>query len=285
MQTDGGDTARAAQALELALDEALAELPAGDRGAAPEDVDYHWLRVGMWLGLERPESARHLLDLIGALDSDLAAQRAVGAGDAAPAGGRGDGGPEGSGQVPLLSSLLVRSAAMSGPDRADAGPEVTFGWAGRLTRGQILTLGRTALEMLAAGDPPDIGRGFGLAWDGGVRIPRHELDAMFREFTELELTAASVLVGRDLRTGGSAPRPASRPQGLGGLLGQLVPRGRPEESEAAAAIEASGEPGRKGLVALWNVWVANRYRTLIPQATFELLVHPWVTVVGPLPEA
>jgi hypothetical protein len=27
-----------------------------------------------------------------------------------------------------------------------------------------------------------------------------------------------------------------------------------------------------------------RYRTLIPRPTFVLLVHPWVTVVGPLPE-
>ena len=28
-----------------------------------------------------------------------------------------------------------------------------------------------------------------------------------------------------------------------------------------------------------------RYRGLIPAPTFELLVQPWVTVVGPLPEA
>jgi hypothetical protein len=37
-------------------------------------------------------------------------------------------------------------------------------------------------------------------------------------------------------------------------------------------------------VALWNAWVAVRYRTSIPQGTFDLLVKPWVTVVGPLPE-
>ena len=42
--------------------------------------------------------------------------------------------------------------------------------------------------------------------------------------------------------------------------------------------------GRRGLVALWNVWMAMRYRTLIPQPTFDQLVHPWVTVVGPLPD-
>ena len=31
--------------------------------------------------------------------------------------------------------------------------------------------------------------------------------------------------------------------------------------------------------------MAMRYRGLIPSPTFELLVKPWVTVVGPLPEA
>ena len=30
--------------------------------------------------------------------------------------------------------------------------------------------------------------------------------------------------------------------------------------------------------------MAMRYRALIPPPTFELLVRPWVTVVGPLPE-
>ncbi len=48
-------------------------------------------------------------------------------------------------------------------------------------------------------------------------------------------------------------------------------------------FEASGEPGRLGLVALWNAWVAMRYRALIPGPTFALLTQPWETVVGPLP--
>ena len=59
---------------------------------------------------------------------------------------------------------------------------------------------------------------------------------------------------------------------------------RPEELQAAEAIERNGDDGRRGLVALWNVWMAMRYRTLIPQPTFDQLVHPWVTVVGPLPD-
>ena len=63
----------------------------------------------------------------------------------------------------------------------------------------------------------------------------------------------------------------------------MMPRARPGESQAAAAIDRSGEPGRLGLIALWNVWMAMRYRRLIPRPTFELLVHPWETVVGALP--
>jgi len=54
-------------------------------------------------------------------------------------------------------------------------------------------------EMLASGAPPDLGRAFGITWDAGVRLPRRELDAMFAEFTDLQVTAASVLSGRDLR--------------------------------------------------------------------------------------
>ncbi len=154
-----------------------------------------------------------------------------------------------------------------------------FGWAATLTPGEILLLGRLVNEMLAAGSPADIGKGFGLAWSSGVRLPRREVDTLFREFTELELTVAGVLAGRDLRT----VEPAPPAQGLGALLGQLVPRSRPGESQAAAAIERSGEPGRLGLIAIWNVWMAMRYRRLIPRSTFELLVHPWVTTVGPLP--
>ncbi|HEY5436500.1 MAG TPA: hypothetical protein VIK13_14810 [Candidatus Limnocylindrales bacterium] len=54
MQTEGGDIARDAWALEGALDETLAELPGADRGASPDKVDYHWLSIGLRLGMERP---------------------------------------------------------------------------------------------------------------------------------------------------------------------------------------------------------------------------------------
>ncbi len=103
---------------------------------------------------------------------------------------------------------------------------------------------------------------------------------MFGEFTELEVTVGSVLAGRDLR----AEDRARPPQGFGALLDQFVLQAGPEKSRAAAALRESGEPGGKGLVALWNAWLAMRYRSLIPRPTFELLVRPWITVVGPLPE-
>ena len=66
MQMDGGDRARDAGALERALDEALAEFPAEDRGAVPETVDYRWLSIGLRLGTERPGRARDLLAMIDA---------------------------------------------------------------------------------------------------------------------------------------------------------------------------------------------------------------------------
>jgi hypothetical protein len=157
---------------------------------------------------------------------------------------------------------------------------VAFGWAARLKPDEILRLGRVVGEMLAAGSPPDIGRGFGITWSAGVRVPRPELEAMVQEFTELEITIGGILAGRDLRAG----PPAAKPQGIAAWLGDWRPRTRPEESRAAEAIERHGEPGRRGLVALWNVWMAMRYRTLIPPPTFDLLVHPWVVVVGPLPD-
>lgn len=160
------------------------------------------------------------------------------------------------------------------------GPEAAFAWVATLMPGEILSLGRVVGDMLAAGSSADIGRGFGLTWDAGVRLPRQERNAMFREFTELEVTVGGVMTGRDLRAGAAA----ARPRGFGAVLDQLVTRARPEDSLAAAALQGSGEPGRRGLVALWNVWVAMRYRRLIPQATFDLLVRPWVTVVGLLPD-
>jgi hypothetical protein len=170
--------------------------------------------------------------------------------------------------------LLARAAALAPEERANLGPEAIFGWAARLTSGEIVSLGRAVDDMLAAGSPPDIARGFGIAWNAGVRLPREELDALFREFPELEITVAGVLSGRDLR----AIPPAPRPTGVAALFDPWVHRTRPEESQAAAEL------AQRGLVAVWNAWVAMRCRHLIPRPTFELLVHPWVTVVGQLPE-
>ncbi len=267
MRTDG-DTAHDGSALERALDEVLAELPDTGRDAASGAVDRRWLGIGLRLGVERPAQARRLLDLIGAPD--------VGQ-ETALVGPREAEGPP---IVPVRSSILARSAAMPPGERAEVGPAVVFGWATRLTSGEILALGRVVVEMMGAGAPPDVGRGFGVAWDAGVRIPRKERDAMLREFADLEISVGSVLVGRDLRA--EEPPPPSR--GLGALFDQLVlPKSR-LESQAGDAINRSGEPGRRGLVALWNAWVAMRYRAIIPAPTFELLVRPWVTVVGPLPE-
>ena len=53
-----------------------------------------------------------------------------------------------------------------------------------LTPAEILLLGRVVHDMLGAGSSADIGRGFGLAWDAGVRLPRQDLKPMFREFTD-----------------------------------------------------------------------------------------------------
>ncbi len=280
MQTDGVDQVHPDRSLEGALDEALAGLPDEDRAAALEAVDYRWLALGMRLGLEHPDEARHLLEMIGTREADRAALREGDSGDVVRAGIPANEDPGDSASVPVRSALLARAAALPPSERALIGPEATYGWAARLTPAEILLLGRVVQDMQASGSSRDIGRGFGLAWDAGVRLPRQELKGMFREFAELEVTVAGVLVGRDLR----ASEPAPKTQGLGALLGQLVPRSRPDESQADAAVESSGELGRLGLIALWNVWMAVRYRSLIPRPTFEALVHPWETVVGRLPE-
>jgi len=273
MPSDAGDPLRDAPSLAAALDEALVGLSGADRPDPDAPVDERWLAVGLRLGLERSDAARRLLDLIEAREADLTTPGAPEA--EAPTDDRG--GPDAT-SVPVRSALLARSAAVPFTERGNLKPEAAFGWASSLTRGEVLRLGGVVQEMLASGASADIGRGFGLAWDAGARLPRKELDQLFREFTELELTIASVLAGRDLRS-----EPALRPDRSGGLLAQLLPRSRPGEAQATAALESSGDPGRFGLVATWNAWMAMRYRSLIPPRTVELLIRPWVTVVGPLP--
>lgn len=290
MATDGGDTAHQPASPDDALGEALAELT---DAAAPEAVDYRWLGIGLRIGLERPERARHLLELIGrrgqggvaatlpeAGTSPGDVDAAPADGDAAPAGAAVDD-SSGALAVPVRSLLLARAAALPSSAREGLGPEVTFGWVARLTAGEILSIGRVVGEMLAAGSPANVGRGFALTWDAGVRVPSSERNALFREFTALEVTVGGILVGRDLR----GPGPAREPRGFAALFGQLVPQSPPENAQAAAALEQRGEPARRGLVALWNAWVAMRYRSRIPQPVFDLLVRPWVTVIGALPDA
>ncbi len=287
MPTDG-EPADEGPALDAALEAELAALPGEDRADAGSP-DRRWLRIGIRLGLERPEQARRLLELIGAWSIAEgpspglapAGSEASGEGSseaAAPPGVEEAG--EAAERIPVASLLLARAAAVPPPERGTLGPEGLFGWATRLTSAEVLSLGRVVDVMLASGSPPDVARGFGITWSAGVRLPHEDLEAMFREFPELEITVGGILAGRDLRALGPAPRPT----GFAGFLDPWFRRTRPELSAATSAFERGGRPAQHGLVALWNAWVAMRYRDLIPPSTFELLVHPWVTVVGPLPE-
>jgi hypothetical protein len=90
-----------------------------------------------------------------------------------------------------------------------------------------------------------------------------------------------VLAGHTL----GSPLPSPAPGGLGGLLNAFGRRPSPASPEADAIIERGGRPARFGLTATWNAWMAMRYRAIIAPPTFELLVGPWVSVVGPLPPA
>jgi hypothetical protein len=67
-----------------------------------------------------------------------------------------------------------------------------------------------------------------------------------------------------------------------GAVDRWVRGARPEQSPAASMVEQHGDLGRLGLIAAWNAWAALRYRALVPAPTFELLVRPWLTVIGPL---
>ena len=278
MPADGGDTAHDAGSLEAILGEAIAHA-GGDRADTLGPVDHGWLRTGIRLGLEQPERAKAILELLGTTDPGPAAPLDQYAQGQARADDAADGGVDQSARVPVAAALLARASALPQAERDEAGPEVAFGWVTRLAPEQILQLGEVVGEMLAAGSPPDLARGFGLTWTAGVRVPRPDLESMLGEFTELEITVGGILAGRDLRSGAPPPRP----QGLAAWFGDWLPRTRRDESEAAGVIDRSGEPGRRGLIALWNVWMAMRYRAIIPKPTFDLMVRPWVTVVGPIP--
>lgn len=280
MPIDDRDPAPDTPSLRAVIDEALATRSPEERADLEERADPGWLGVGIWLGLNRPREAGRMLELIetGSADRLVAGEVRIPTvdRDAARAGGRS----EAADSTPVSSMLLVRSASMPESETDDDRQASRFGWAARLTRAEILSAGSVVADMIARGAPADIGRGFGIAWDAGVRVPREERDGLLGLFVELETTVAEVLTGRDLRR--TAPAPPS--SGLAGLLGAWLTRPNPGDAAVAAAIEQGGEPARLGLIALWNAWAASRFRVLIPRPTYEQLVEPWVTVVGPLPE-
>src|SRR4051812_43368564 len=270
----GGEDTHDEWALDGVVRDALAGLPGGDPAAALDAVDHRWLAAGIRLGLTRPDQARVLLELIA--DRTTAVPDEPRTPEAADATEENDD-AEGPPPIPVASSLLARAAGLPPSEWKDLGADVVFGWAARLSAGQVLHLGRVVGEMLAGGASPDVERGFGLAWTSGIRIPRPELDVMLEEFTDLEITVGRILAGGDLPL---TEAPAAR-HGLASWFGDWMPRTRPGETAAAGAIERHGAPGRRGLVALWNVWMAMRYRELMPPPTLELLVRPWLTVIGP----
>ncbi len=277
--TEDGDSERDGRDLRAALGEALAALDAEDRPDALETADYRWLGVGLRLGVEHPEPARRLLAMLETPEAEQASQVGDPASDASQSAVPASQSRADKLTVDFRSTLLARSAALPLSGRAGPDPQPMFGWVAALTRAEILALGRVVEEMLATGSPPDIGRGFGFTWDAGVRLPREEREAMIGVFAELQITVGGVLAGRDLRAA-----PVERRRGLSGLLDPWLSRTHQTEAQAAAVIEATGEVAQRGLVALWNAWAALRYRALIPHSTFEVLVRPWQTVMGPLLE-
>ena len=110
-------------------------------------------------------------------------------------------------------------------------------------------------------------------------LPRPELDAMLQEFTDLEVTVGSVLAGRELangRAGGATDRPCRVARRLGSTRASRRVPGRC--GGRAARRARTTRPGRP-VERLDGDAPPHAH----PGATFELLVHPWVTVVGPLP--
>jgi hypothetical protein len=249
-------------------------------------ADRHWLAVGLRLGLEQPAEARRLLARIERpWETAGAAAVAASGSSEVPAEPERDAtedvdGDAGTRSIPAASMLLVRSATMPADQQAELGPEVVWGWAARLTPAEITLVGRVVQQMLDGGAPANVGRGFGIAWTDGVKLPASALDLMFKEFVELEQAVASVIAGRDLRL-----ETSTRGKSVGDMLSGWFGRSDSGNAATGRVIEGAGRPAQLGLVALWNTWVGVRYRSSIPQPTFELLVKPWVTVVGPLPDA
>ena len=249
------------EALERALREALAELGEPGTDEVPADAaETRWLRVGLRIGLGRPALAGRLLELT----------------DPGPSEDAGD--EESVAARSVVSSLLARSAALLPAERRGVGPDVVFGWATQLRAAEVLALGQALQGQLAAGSKANLGKAYGIAWDDGARIPGDEREGLMADFVALQEAVGTALAGRDLRE--AEPAPAS--VGLAGILDRWVRGAQHERSPAAAMVEQHGDLGRLGLIAAWNAWAALRYRALVPAPTFELLVQPWVTVVGPV---
>lgn len=259
--------------------------PGGGAGAGPADL--YWMGVGIRLGLEHPERARAMLAAIdagtapasaGAEGEGRAAETGGGAEVAAPAALLADEAARPpDGEVPVRSMLLARSATL--PLATETA--TLFGWVERLVPSEITLMGRVIGEQVAEGATKDLVRGFALAWNGGVRLPNDELKELFGLFSWLEISLAGVLAGRDLR---SEPK-VKEAGGVGAIFQALLARSDPLSSEAAAILEREGEPARRGLIAVWNTWVAMHFRTRLPAPLFDQLVRAWTTVVGPLPPA
>jgi hypothetical protein len=300
MPTDRTPEPGGSPAQDDALAKAMAELRDEHLPASGEPADRYWLRLGIGLGLHQPGRAALLLAGLeaGAAEQGGAPREAAGldpvpsetaateaAAGAVPATSTApavtaapdsDDHPNDPDEVPVHSWLLARSSGLS----TAADPETVFGWVGQLSPTEIRRLGHAVTSLLAGGASRDLERGFGLAWSAGTRLPREELRGLFGRFGELELAVCGTLGGRDLL---SIARPPE--SGVGALLSIFVRRSSPAVTEATAILEREGEPARRGLIAIWNAWVAMRYRDLVAPPLFEQLVHAWVAVVGRLPES
>jgi hypothetical protein len=242
-------------------------------------ADQHWLAVGLRMGLEQPDDARRILARIERPWQPAAATLDAPDEDAGPAAGD-DPGVLGHPDIPATSMLLVRSATMSADQQAEAGPDIVWGWAARLSPSQVTLLGRVVQQMLDGGAPANAGRGFGIAWSDGVKLPVAALDPMFKQFVQLERVVASVIAGRDV--GASS---VAAPKSIGDMFAGWFGKSDSGSAQVGGVIEGAGRPAQLGLVAMWNTWVGVRFRSSIPKPTFEMLVKPWTTVIGPLPEA
>ncbi len=289
---DGPGTTRSeAAAPRDPLAAAMAEVRDEHPRVPNEPADRYWLRMGLSLGAEQPEQAGMLL---GQLEAAAGVSRA-----AAPGSDRGSGFPPpdldveatpggsddaqadpADDEVPLCSMLLARSAALPAADTESFDAEAVFGWAARVTRDEVLRMGGVVESMLAEGLTSDLAKGFAITWRAGLKLPGADFTFLFRAFTELEMTVGGVLGGYDIRIDSRAPK-----QGwFNSVFGPLVSRRDSRAAEAGGIVERAGKPGQQGLIAMWNVWAALRFREHVPATLFEQLVRPWVTVVGRLPE-